>query len=67
VTDSAPDLLTRREAAAVLKMAPRAVGRLSERGGLPFIWTPGGRRRFPRDGVNQVAASRVTQAGGDAT
>jgi excisionase family DNA binding protein len=48
------ELLTEREVAARLRVAPSTVGRWAARGLIPVIVLPSGRRRFRLDDVERL-------------
>ena len=54
------ELLTEREVAALLRVAPSTVGRWAARGLIPVIVLPSGRRRFRRDDVTLLLESTVS-------
>lgn len=49
-------LLTLKVAAARLSVHPSTLRRWADQGAIPVVITPGGHRRFPRSGVEQLAA-----------
>ena len=54
-----PRFLSRREVAALFNVSPHTVYRWAREGRLPYLLTPGGRRRYPRDAVERLAASAL--------
>jgi excisionase family DNA binding protein len=54
------ELLTEREVAALLRVAPSTVGRWAATGLIPVIVLPSGRRRFRRDDVTLLLESTVS-------
>lgn len=49
--------LTRMEVASLFDVSPHTVYRWTREGRLPYILTPGGRRRYPREEINRLAAT----------
>ena len=49
------------EAAAILKVCPKTVGRWATDGKLPFQLTLGGHRRYPEQVIRDLAASLQVQ------
>ena len=60
------ELLTEREVAALLRVAPSTVGRWAARGLIPVIVLPSGRRRFRRDDVTLLESTVSGVRVGDA-
>lgn len=50
-------LLSRKEVAALFDVSPHTVYRWAREGRLPYLLTPGGRRRYPREEVERLAAA----------
>ena len=48
------EYLRSAEAAALLHVSPKTVGRWAKEGKLPHIVTLGGHRRFPRDEIERL-------------
>ena len=46
--------LTASQVAALFEVSPSTVVRWAKDGKLPFLTTPGGRRRFPREAVENL-------------
>ena len=51
------DWIGPKEAAAVLGVVPNTVSRWCREGKIPFVFTPGGRRRFVRSDIEELAAT----------
>lgn len=49
--------LSRHEVAQLFEVSPHTVYRWTREGRLPYILTPGGRRRYPREEIEQLAAT----------
>lgn len=49
------ELLTPQEVADIFRVDLKTVSRWAQTGKLPYIWTPGNRRRFPADEVWRLA------------
>jgi excisionase family DNA binding protein len=49
------ELLTPAEVAEIFRVDLKTVSRWAQSGKLPYIWTPGNRRRFPADKVWALA------------
>ncbi len=47
--------LSRGEVARLLDVSPHTVYRWTREGRLPYVLTPGGRRRYPREEVERLA------------
>ncbi len=56
-----PTLLTPAEAAAVLGVDTKNVGRNAERHGLRIHWTPGGHRRYDAAEIRALAERRARE------
>ena len=54
--------LTRAEVAATFGVSSSTVARWARAGRLPYILTLGGRRRFPRDKIRELAAELAREA-----
>ena len=54
--------LTRAEVAATFGVSSSSVGRWARAGRLPYVLTLGGRRRFPRDKILELAAELAREA-----
>lgn len=52
----APRLLSRREVAAIFGVSPHTVYRWAREGRLPVLMTLGGRRRYPAEEIERLAA-----------
>lgn len=48
--------ITPAEVARMLGVTPRTVSRWSDRGMVPCVWTPGGKRRFRTDDILRLIA-----------
>ncbi len=61
--------LSRRDVAQLFDVSAHTVYRWTREGRLPYVMTPGGRRRYPREEIDRLAASwlRVRQGAGDPT
>jgi len=46
--------LSRSEVAALFEVSPSTVARWARAGKLPYVVTPGGRRRYPREVVENL-------------
>lgn len=46
--------LSRREVARLLEVSPHTVYRWTREGRIPYVLTPGGRRRYPREEVEKL-------------
>ena len=55
-------LLTKNEAAEVLRLTPRQVGKLARRGELPSVQLPGNEVRFDPDDIRQWVETRKRPA-----
>lgn len=57
--------LSRVEVAALFDVSPHTVYRWTREGRLPYVLTPGGRRRYPREDIERIAATwlRIHPAG----
>lgn len=49
--------LSRLEVAELFEVSPHTVYRWTREGRLPYILTPGGRRRYPREEIERFAAT----------
>ncbi len=49
--------LSRVEVAALFDVSPHTIYRWTREGRLPYILTPGGRRRYPREDIERIAAT----------
>ena len=49
--------LSRREVALLFDVSAHTVYRWTREGRLPYIMTPGGRRRYPREEIDRLAAT----------
>jgi len=49
--------LSRLEVAMLFEVSPHTVYRWTREGRLPFVLTPGGRRRYPREEIQRLAAT----------
>lgn len=49
--------LSRLEVAALFEVSPHTVYRWTREGRLPYVLTPGGRRRYPREELQRLAAT----------
>jgi excisionase family DNA binding protein len=49
--------LSRQEVAAMFEVSPHTVYRWTREGRLPYVLTPGGRRRYPREEIQRLAAT----------
>jgi len=49
--------LSRREVALLFDVSAHTVYRWTREGRLPYIMTPGGRRRYPKEEIDRVAAT----------
>ena len=49
--------LSRLDVATVFDVSPHTVYRWTREGRLPYVLTPGGRRRYPREEIQRLAAS----------
>jgi len=49
--------LSRRAVAALFEVSPHTVYRWTREGRLPYVLTPGGRRRYPRDEIQRLVAT----------
>jgi len=56
--------LSRREVALLFDVSAHTVYRWTKEGRLPYVLTPGGRRRYPRNEVERLAASWLRIRGG---
>lgn len=59
--DDLPDLLTPREAAALLRLDPRTVSQYGAKGKIPAIRLPGGHRRFRREVIVALLQDEVVE------
>ncbi len=61
--------LSRREVAQIFDVSAHTVYRWTREGRLPYVMTPGGRRRYPREEIDRLAASwlKVRQGAADRT
>ncbi|HEY3247920.1 MAG TPA: helix-turn-helix domain-containing protein [bacterium] len=57
-------LLSRHEVAAIFGVSPHTVYRWAREGRLPVRMTLGGRRRYPADEVERLAATQGYPVGG---
>ncbi len=48
---------SRREVAQLFDVSAHTVYRWTREGRLPYVMTPGGRRRYPREDIDRLAAS----------
>ncbi len=57
--------LSRVEVAALFDVSPHTIYRWTREGRLPYVLTPGGRRRYPREEIERIASTwlRVHPAG----
>ncbi len=54
--------MTARDVARLFEVSPNTIARWARRGKVPSVVTPGGRRKFPREGIQQyVDAMHVHQ------
>lgn len=49
--------LSRLDVALLFEVSPHTVYRWTREGRLPYVLTPGGRRRYPREEIQRLAAS----------
>ncbi|OFX13652.1 MAG: hypothetical protein A2V59_07655 [Armatimonadetes bacterium RBG_19FT_COMBO_69_19] len=49
--------LSRLDVATLFDVSPHTVYRWTREGRLPYVLTPGGRRRYPREEIQRLAAS----------
>ena len=49
--------LSRLEVATLFEVSPHTVYRWTREGRLPYVMTPGGRRRYPRDEIERLAST----------
>lgn len=49
--------LSRLEVATLFEVSPHTVYRWTREGRLPYVLTPGGRRRYPREELQRLAAT----------
>ena len=49
--------LSRREVALLFDVSAHTIYRWTREGRLPYIMTPGGRRRYPREEIDRLAAT----------
>jgi excisionase family DNA binding protein len=56
-------LPTAGQTAQLCGVHPATVWRWAEEGLLPYVWTPGGQRRFPLDAVLQLRQTRPSRTG----
>ena len=49
--------LSRLDVATLFEVSPHTVYRWTREGRLPYVLTPGGRRRYPREDIQRLAAS----------
>lgn len=56
-TDSEKRFLSRLEVAQLFEVSPHTVYRWTREGRLPYILTPGGRRRYPKQEIEQLVAT----------
>lgn len=49
--------LSRLDVATLFEVSPHTVYRWTREGRLPYVLTPGGRRRYPREEIQHLAAS----------
>jgi excisionase family DNA binding protein len=56
---SAATFLRSAEAAAILQVSPKTIGRWAQQGLLPYQRTLGGHRRYPEAAIRELAASLV--------
>jgi len=49
--------LSRLEVATLFEVSPHTVYRWTREGRLPYVLTPGGRRRYPRDEIQRLAST----------
>lgn len=55
--DTEKRYLTRLDVALLFEVSPHTVYRWTREGRLPYVLTPGGRRRYPREEIERLAAS----------
>lgn len=55
--DSERRFLSRLEVAQLFEVSPHTVYRWTREGRLPYILTPGGRRRYPKQEIEQLATT----------
>jgi excisionase family DNA binding protein len=58
-TTSDRRFLSRREVARLFDVSAHTVYRWTREGRLPYVLTPGGRRRYPREEIERLAASTL--------
>ncbi|HLE77278.1 MAG TPA: helix-turn-helix domain-containing protein [bacterium] len=51
--------LSRLEVARIFEVSPHTVYRWTREGRLPYVMTPGGRRRYPREDVERLAGASM--------
>jgi len=49
--------LSRVEVAALFDVSPHTIYRWTREGRLPYVLTPGGRRRYPREEIERIAST----------
>ena len=49
--------LSRLEVAVMFEVSPHTVYRWTREGRLPYVMTPGGRRRYPRNEIERLAST----------
>lgn len=49
--------LSRLEGATLFDVSPHTIYRWTREGRLPYVLTPGGRRRYPREEIDRLAAA----------
>lgn len=47
--------LSRTEVASLFAVSPHTIYRWTREGRLPYVLTPGGRRRYPREDIERIA------------
>jgi len=57
IMDADKRYLSRQEVAMLFEVSPHTVYRWTREGRLPYVLTPGGRRRYPRDEIQRLAAT----------
>ncbi len=55
--DSDKRYLSRLDVATLFEVSPHTVYRWTREGRLPYVLTPGGRRRYPREEIQHLAAT----------
>lgn len=55
--DADKRFLTRLDVSTLFEVSPHTVYRWTREGRLPYVLTPGGRRRYPRQEVERLASA----------